>query len=195
MQRPFLVVLLGAILAAPLAAAAQTPPDRMGPPPEMRAKMQTIHAQAKTDAYSALSADHRSRVQAIVTQVTSGTMRPREGSQQIDALLTPDESKAVLGVARTTRDAMRTAFASMRGGSPPDAGATPAAGTPVTPPNAAGPNAPPPNGAPGAAAPNGAAPGGGYGRRMPSAGRFLLMVSMTPEQMRALRAPRPSPTP
>ena len=200
MQRIFFALFLAVAVGVPLGVGAQPAPgpDGAGPPPEMRAKMGALHAQAKTDAYAALSADHRTQVQAIAAQVASGSLMRRDAARQIDALLTPDETKSVLGVAQKSRDAMRAAFAGS--GMPADrmhAGSAPAnAGTPPsggTPPSYAVPG----SSAPAGAGPGAGAPGGGPGprRNAMSAGRFLLMVSMTPDQMRALRANRPSPSP
>ncbi len=198
MQRIIFGLFLAVTLGVPLGAFAQPAPGPAGagPPPEMRAKMDALHAQAKTDAYATLSADHRTQVQAIAAQVASGSLMRRDAARQIDALLTPDETKSVLGVAQKSRDAMHAAFAGAAmpedrahaGG--PGSGATASGGTPPS-------YAVPGSVAPAGAGPGAGAPGGGPlpGRYAMSAGRFLLMVSMTPEQMRALRANRPSPSP
>ena len=124
-------------------------------------------------AYNALTPAHRTQVQAIVTQVTAGSLAPRDAVQQINALLGPNEQQAVLAAAQQQRDDMRAAFAQSgmtppagRGG--PSAGA--GAGAPAAPGGAGGPPAP-----------------GANGPRQANAGAFLLRVSLTPEQMRALR--------
>ncbi len=159
--------MLAACLGAPLAASAQPAggPDSGGPPPAVRAKLDAIAAQAKTDGYAALSPDHRANVSAVVAKVTAGTLEPRAAAAQIDALLTPDERTAILAVAAKSRTQMRAAF----GGSmpPPPDGAGPPPGAAAPPPEAAS-----------------------SGRRQMTAGGFLLRVSITPEQMRALRAQR-----
>jgi len=176
MKRPFLVLMVAALAGSPLLAAAQPAPgaggDGMGPPPAVRAKLESISAQAKADGYAALSPAHRAAVQAIVAKVTAGSLDPHSAGEQIDALLTPDESQAVLAVATKSRAEMRVAF----GGSappPPDGGPPPAG-----PPPADGP-------------PPGGPPPGAHEHRKPTAGGFLMRVSLTPEQMRALRAARP----
>jgi len=172
-------VLLAVGLVLPLAAGAQPappPPDQMGPPPAMTATMDKIHAAAKTSAYGALTPDHRAKVQAIVDQVKAGTVTPRDGGAQIDALLTPDEKTAVLAASKKAHEDMRAAM-SAAGYGPPDGGG---GGPPGGPPPGAG---PPPGGGP----PDGG-PGGMSGRHRPTptAGRELIMLSMTPEQMRGM---------
>jgi len=179
MKRPFLVLMVAAFAGSPLLAAAQPAPggpggDAMGPPPAVRAKLESISAQAKADVYAALSPAHRAAVEAIVAKVTAGALDPHAAGEQIDALLTPDESQAVLAVATKSREQMRVAFGGSAPPPPPDGGPPPPG-----PPPAAG---PPPGGPP---------PGGMHERRKPSAGGFLMRVSLTPEQMRALRAARP----
>ena len=57
-----------------------------------------------------LSADHRAKVQAIVTQVQNGSLDPRSGATQIDAILSPAESQAVLSEAQKLHDTMRKAM-------------------------------------------------------------------------------------
>jgi hypothetical protein len=67
--------------------------------------------QAKTAAFNDLSADHRAKVQAIVAQYNNGSIQRDDAVKQIDAVLTPDETKAVLGEEQKMHDAMRQAFA------------------------------------------------------------------------------------
>ncbi len=95
-----------------------------GPSPEMRAQMQQARDNAKTAALNDLSAPDRAKVQTIVDQVGNGQLTDlRAAAQQIDAVLTPDESKAVLG----ERDKM---MAAIRANMParPDGAAPGAAG-------------------------------------------------------------------
>ena len=69
-----------------------------GPSPEMRAQMQQARDNAKTAALNDLSPADRAKVQSIIDQVNNGQQTDvRAAVQQIDAALTPDESKAVLG--------------------------------------------------------------------------------------------------
>jgi len=200
-----LAVTLAASVGGPFAAAAQPGPGGMGPPsPELRAKFDAVDAQAKTSAYAALSPDHRARVQAIVARVTSGAVPPRDGAAQIDALVSPDEAKAVLAVAAAERAQIRAAFGDSApppppppgNGGPPPGPRPPGGGAPPPDPPAPPDDGAPPNGGP---PPDGAPPHGGGGpggRRAQTAGAFLLRVSVTPEQMRALRAAnRPPPAP
>lgn len=108
-------------MLSPVAALAQTaPPDApppSGPPsPEMRAQFEQMRSQYKTAALNDLSADHRGKVQAILAQVQSGSLDPRDASKQIDGILSQSEAQAVLGEAQKMHDAMRKAMA---GGAPP----------------------------------------------------------------------------
>lgn len=79
----------------------------------MRAKFEAARTQAQTAALSDLSADHRVKVQAILTQVQDGTLDPRAAGAQIDALLTPGEAKAVLAEASKLHASMQKAMAGM----------------------------------------------------------------------------------
>ena len=168
---------LALVLAAglPLAACAQqSNAAENGPSPEIRAQMQAARDSAKTAAFNALSAADRAKVQAIVDQVNNGQLTDlRAATQQIDAALTPAETKAVLAERDKLMQTMR-------------------ANMPPRPDGAmAGPNGPPPNGAapngPPTAGPNNADhPHRGFGR-MNDAGGFLLSVSVSREKMHALR--------
>ena len=163
MKRTLLLLALCAGIVVPGAALAQAGPGPGMPPPtaDQRAAMQKMRADAKVAAYGALTPAHRERVTAIVADVVAGRQERRAAAKLIDDVLTPDEQKAVRDAAESS---MRARLAAMGG----------------PPPGAAG--APPPNGGP----PNGGPPRpfGPGGRFQPSAGRFLLMVSMSPPQMR-----------
>ena len=158
MKRLLVLLALGVSLAVPAVALAQpAPPMQGGPTPEQQATMEKIRAAAKAAAFGALTPAHAGTVNGIVAQVAAGTLDRRAAATQIDAILTADEQKAVLAAADKSRRAMRAA---MGGDGPPP-----------------GPGGPPP----GAGAPP---PGAGrFGP--PSAGRFLLMVSMTRGQTRS----------
>jgi hypothetical protein len=163
MKRLLVLLALCASVAVPPAAFAQpAPPMPGGPSPEQRATMEKIRTDAKAAAYGTLTPAHASAVTAIVAQVAAGTLDRRAARRQIDALLTPDEQKAVLAASDKARDAMRAAMGP--GGPPRGAGG---------PPPGAGP--PPPGAEP--------PPGGRFGP--PSAGRFLMMVSLSRDQMRS----------
>jgi len=127
--------------------------------------MQAARDGAKTAAFNDLSPGSRAKVQAIVDQVNNGQLTDlRAAGQQIDAALTPTESKAVLA----ERDKL---MQSMRANMPPRPdGAMPG-------PNGAG---PPPNGGP-----NNADHPRGFGRNQ-NAGSFLLRLAVSPEKMKQL---------
>jgi hypothetical protein len=175
---PMLALLVATGL--PLAACAQqSNAADNGPSTEVRAQMQQVRDTTKTAAMNDLSPANRAKVQSIIDQVNNGQLTDlRAAAQQIDAALTPAESKAVLA----ERDKM---MASMRANMPPR-------------PDGAGPSGGPgPNGGPGMGGPGGpnAGPGpnggpgrGGWGGRGGNdAGRFLLSLGVSREKMRALR--------
>jgi hypothetical protein len=150
----------------PLAACAQqgNAADN-GPSPEVRAQMQQARDNAKTAALADLSAANRAKVQSIIDQINNGQQTDLKAAvQQIDAALTPAETKAVLG----ERDKLN---ATMRANMPPR-------------PDGAGPAGGPGMNGPGA---NGAGPNGAHGARGNDAGRFLLSLGVSREKMRALR--------
>jgi hypothetical protein len=74
-----------------------------GPPPGVQSQFE----QARTNAMNALSADHRSKVQAIMDQVNNGSLSRQDGASQIDGILTSSESSAVLDQAQMLREAMQ----------------------------------------------------------------------------------------
>lgn len=102
-----------AALAMTGLAAAQS---QGGPPSGMRAQMQQARDNAKTASFKALSSDHQAKVQAIVDGFNGGTLDMATAASQIDAVLTPDETTAVLAQERAMRDAMRQAFSGGGGG-------------------------------------------------------------------------------
>lgn len=107
-------VALAAALFPAAALAQQPPPDGPpGPPPQIRAQMEVLRTQAKTAAFNDLRADHRAKVQAILQQVQNGSLDPQQASTQIDAILSPGESQAVLGETQKMHVAMRAAMANM----------------------------------------------------------------------------------
>jgi hypothetical protein len=166
MKRSLLLLALCAGVAVPVAALGQAgPPGMQGGPPSAsdRAAMEKARADAKAAAYLALTPAHKDRVTAIVADVVAGKTDPRAAAKLIDDLLSPDEQKAVRDAEQTARQAMR---GGAMGGPPP--------GTPGGPP-------------PGPSAQAGGPPPPGQGRRFaPSAGRYLIMVSLTREQRRSL---------
>jgi hypothetical protein len=154
----------------PLAACAQqSNASDNGPSAEVRAQMQQARDNAKTAALNDLSAANRAKVQSIIDQINNGQQTDLKAAvQQIDAALTPAESKAVLA----ERDKMTQ---TMRANMPPR-------------PDGAGPAGGPGMNGPGA---NGAGPNGAHGARGNDAGRFLLSLGVSREKMRALRKAAP----
>ena len=102
---PVLALLMATGL--PLAACAQqsgNAAEGAGPPPAVV----QARAAAKTAAFNDLSAPDRAKVQAIIDQVNNGQLTDlRSASQQIDSILTPAETTAVLGERTKMIDAIR----------------------------------------------------------------------------------------
>ena len=156
MRKALPVLALFVATGLPLAACAQqSGAAENGPPPAML----QARAAAKTAAFNDLTASDRAKVQAIIDQVNNGQLTDLRGAaSQIDAILSPAETKAVLG-ERTKM------MASMSANMPPR-------------PDGAGPGGPGPNGGP---------PNGGGRRGGNHAGRFLLQLGVSPDKMRELR--------
>jgi hypothetical protein len=177
--------------AIPLAVEAQSSTPHQAPPGGW-AQMQKARDDAKAAAFGDLGPAHRAQVQSIADQVNAGTLADlHAAAQQIDALLTPDEAKAVLVERDKMRAAMRARFGPDAPGGPPPAGESggpPPPAVPVGAPPNAGPGAPPP-GTPQGGPPSseGRREGGRSGWRPDDAGGFLLQLAVTPDRMRALR--------
>lgn len=115
-MRNIFLALLFAVCALPVAAPAQFMPSLT---PDQQAQIMKLRADTKTNAFNALSADHQTKVQAVITQFDSGSVSMADAVTQIDAILSPDESKAVIAQGQQMNDAMRKIFESANGGSPP----------------------------------------------------------------------------
>lgn len=155
-MRNILFALTLLLCAAPVAAAAQGFP---GMTPEQQAQLQTLRDTAKTTSFNALSADHRTKVQAIVTTFNAGSVSMADAVTQIDAVLTPSESAAVIAAGQTMRDGMRKMRDEANGGSPPPGQQGPPPGT------------------------------GQRQGRPPDAGRILLQLAASMDALRAAMQP------
>lgn len=92
--------------------------------PELRAKMQQLRDTTKTAAYNDLSAADRAKVQGVIDLVSNGRQTDLKAAvKQIDASLTPDEAKAVMGERDKFVAQVRTMMPPR-----PDAAASPGAG-------------------------------------------------------------------
>jgi hypothetical protein len=173
-------LLAAALVALPAAALAQgAPGPDAGPPADVRAQMDQARADARTAAFAKLSPAHRAGVQAVIDRVNAGKLTDlADAAAQIDANLTPDESAAVLAQRQTLMAAMH--HGAPNGGGPPPGMQPPGEGG--APPGESGP--PPGAGPPG--------DGQGHGTHAADAGRFLLMLSVSRETMRALRQAAPN---
>ncbi len=165
MKNAIVALFIAAIsLTATVAAQAQ----EQGPPSQIRAQMEQIRSSARTAAFNDLSSDHRARVQAIINQVNSGSLDRQAAAQQIDEVLSPSESQAILAQGSKMRDAMRTMYQQrfqQNGAESQSAGAQGWHGGGQRGPGGPG--------------------GSGMQRRAPDAGRMLLMLG----------ANRPQPQP
>ncbi len=115
------VLALVVVTGFPLAAfSQQSNAAEKGPSPEIRAQLQAARDSAKTAAFNDLSSADRAKVQAIVDQVNNGQLTdPRLAAQQIDAALTPAESKAVLAERDKLMQTMRADMPARPDGSMP----------------------------------------------------------------------------
>ena len=157
-MRNIFLVLLFAACALPIAAPAQFMPNLT---PDQQAQVMKLRADSKTASFNALSADHQTKVQAVITQFDNGSLSIADAVTQIDAIVTPDESKAVIAESQQMRDAMRKIFESANGGSPPPGGM------------------------------QGRSGGGQGQRRAPDAGRILLQLGASPDALRAAMQQQP----
>jgi hypothetical protein len=157
------VLALAMAAAIPLTTCAQvSAQSNDGPPPEARAQMQQARDNARSAAMNDLRPDHRAKVQAILDKANNAQSMTElvDAAKQIDGVLTPDESKAVLG----ERDKMmQTVHANMPQGEAPGAGQG------------------------GQGGPRNGDHGGQGGGMRNDAGRVLLQLSLSREKMRALR--------
>lgn len=166
MKYTYLALALSLVLA-PVTASAQPGPGPGGMPPELRAKFEQVRADAKANSLKALGADHQTKIQAIVDGFNAGTTALPDAVTQIDAVLTPDESKALLDQEQKMRDNL----------------------TALRPPNADAPAGAP--GGPPGGGPGGDRPRGGGMAPKADAGRYLLQLLATPEKWReAVKAMR-----
>jgi hypothetical protein len=152
-----------AVIAATGCVSAQT---QDSPSPAALSPMQQARSDAKTASWNAISADHQTKIQAIVDGFNNGTLDIPTASAQIDAVLTPDETTAVQTQAQKLRDAMRAAYSA----------------------NGASAGGPPAGGRFG----GGRRGGNRMGTQKPDVGRFLLGLNADPDKwsaaMQALRA-------
>jgi hypothetical protein len=129
------------------------------PNPALRAAMEKVRTDTQTSTMSDLSADHRAEIQKIIDGVNNGTDTDFAGDvTKIDGILTPGESKAVLGERDKMTAAMKAAAAQNGGGT-----AGPGSG-------------------------GGGRRGGGMMMKSNDPGRFVLYVNLSRERMRAIRA-------
>jgi hypothetical protein len=186
MKRLAAALILCALTCVP--ALAQQPPSDSadGPPREMLQKIEAVRDAARTRAAAALSDDHRAQVAAVVNRVKAGQLGDaRTAAQQIDAILTPQESQAVLAARDAMMNDIRAAAAGGgpgMGGPPGPGGGGPGAGG--EPAGEAGPVSGPSSSS--GPPPQSAERGRGFRSMRNDAGFALLTLDLDREQMRAL---------
>jgi hypothetical protein len=107
MNNVFLRLALAASLVS--LAACSHPAQASGTSPEARAKLTQARSEAKANTLAALSADHQSKLNAIVASFNTGSLAAPDAAKRIDAVLSPGETSAVLAQQQKMRDAMRAA--------------------------------------------------------------------------------------
>jgi len=107
MNNVFLRLALAASLVS--LAACSHPDQSKGSSPEVQAQFTQARTEAKTNTLQALSADHQSKIDAIVVSFNAGSLAAPDAAKQIDAVLSPGETTAVLVQQRKMRDALRAA--------------------------------------------------------------------------------------
>jgi hypothetical protein len=91
-------------------------PQGGGPNPAMRAAMEKVRTDTQASTMSDLSADHRAQIQKIIDGVNNGTDTDFAGDvTKIDGILSPEESKAVLGERDKMTAAVKAAAAQSGG--------------------------------------------------------------------------------
>jgi hypothetical protein len=99
MKKSLSLLALALVAGLPsVAGAQQAPPSSSSTSaPNSHLPTEAERAAAKAAALSALSADHRAKILAIVDRVNSGQLTDfHAAEQQIDAVLSPEEAKALL---------------------------------------------------------------------------------------------------
>jgi uncharacterized lipoprotein YajG len=121
MRTAFPVLALLVATGLPLAACAQQSGDaaESGPPPAVL----QARAAAKTAAFNDLSGSDRAKVQAIIDQVNNGQLTDlRAAASQIDAILSPAETTAVLAERTKLQQTIRANMPQRAEGGPGNGG-------------------------------------------------------------------------
>lgn len=166
-------------LPFPAAALAQASPNSEAAPAAF-VDTEQARSDARVAAFNALSESHRTQVQAIVDKFDAGALVFDDAAKQIDAILSADESKALLLQQQQFREKLRQ--------SPPngDAEGLPPGSSPGSPPVQEYPGGGRPTGGfPGSGPPGSDRPnsGAGGGHFHPDAGQFLLRVAASPQSL------------
>ena len=116
MRKALPVLALFVATGLPLAACAQqSGAAENGPPPEVL----QARAAAKTAAFNDLTASDRAKVQAIIDQVNNGQLTDLRGAaSQIDAILSPAETTAVLAERTKLQQTIRANMPARADGTP-----------------------------------------------------------------------------
>jgi hypothetical protein len=91
--------------------------------PAVADEFQQARETARSAVLSNLSPDHRARVEAILDRFRRGLVSTPAAAHDIDEVLSPEETRAVMNQERRFRDAMRQTYFNLNPGSnapPPD---------------------------------------------------------------------------
>jgi hypothetical protein len=127
-----LAMTLVTALALPACSKSDSSSDS-GPAGDLRAHMQQAREDARTSCMQALSSTEKTKVDTIIAAFNGGSLSMDQAATQIDGILTPAESQAVLAEQEKMRETIRQAaqangmgtLQGRRNGSghrPPDAG-------------------------------------------------------------------------
>jgi hypothetical protein len=106
-----------ALAASLLGLGACSHPDQTaGAIADNQAGFAQARAAAKTSTLQAISADHQTKINAVVASFNSGSLASPDAAKAIDAILSPTETSAVLAQQVKMRSSFRSGHT--QGGSP-----------------------------------------------------------------------------
>jgi hypothetical protein len=182
-----IAVVFSALAGAP--AFAQQPPGPGGPgdgpPPEMQQHIEQARTDARTQAMTALTGDHQTKVNAVLARVKAAQVTDlHDAARQLDAILSAKEAQAVIAAREKFLTDVRATFAGPDDGPSPDHGFVPGAGP--GPGSGFGPGPGPGMGGDGPP-PDGRRRLAGHATR-DDAGLALLVLNLSRDQMHTLFA-------
>jgi hypothetical protein len=103
-----LAMTLVTALALPACSKSDSSSDS-GPAGDFRAQMQQAREDARTASMQALSSADKTKVDTVIAAFNGGSLTMDQAATQIDGILTPAESQAVLGEQKKMRETIRQA--------------------------------------------------------------------------------------